>query len=359
MAQVIVLRPVAALILAAACTGTPALPDPVVGPVVTAPPTAAASAGTPRPVDLTSGDAYEVRAADGRATIRIREQLVNWTAPDDAILTLDGLAGKFALRPDGTFDPASRLTGELSRMQSDDFRRANAARETMNADRFPLVEFRPIRAEGTSPLAATGRVAFQMIGALTVNGVTRELRWETSAEREPGRIAATARTSFAFGDFAMDVPRRGPVLSIVDEIRLSVEIVARSVPLAAACAATPQDVPANYVPGAPVRSRIGSGGYVFQGIVRSTRGCGPLPGAAVEIWLANPAGQYDSEHRATLIAGSDGRYRLDTSVPAAYGGGRAHIHIRVTAPGHRTLVAIFFPESGTRSGDLDLVMEPS
>lgn len=342
------LRWVAALAVAAACTGTPASPGPDFGPVVTAPPTAAASSAAPRPLDLTSGDAYEIRPGDGRATIRIREQLVNWTAPDDAILTLDGLSGKFALRADGTFDPASRLTAELSRMQSDDFRRANAARETMNADRFPLVELRPVRLEGAT-----------LVGSLTVNGVTRELRWETTtSERSTERIAATARTSFAFGDFAMDVPRRGPVLSIVDEIRLQVDIVARSVPLAASCSATPQDVPANYLPGAPVRSRIGTGGYVLQGVVRSARGCAPIAGAAVEIWLANPDGRYDSEHRATVLAGSDGRYRLDTSFPARYGG-EAHIHIRVTAPGHRTLVSIFFPEGGTRSGEMDLVLEPN
>lgn len=79
-------------------------------------------------------------------------------------------------------------------------------------------------------------------------------------------------------------------------------------------------MPANYLPDAPVRSRLGTG-YVFQGVVRSSQGCGPFPGASVEIWHANPDGSYDAEHRA--------------------------------------LVAVFFPEPSSTSGEMDLVLEPS
>jgi protocatechuate 3,4-dioxygenase beta subunit len=191
-----------------------------------------------------------------------------------------------------------------------------------------------------------------------VNGVARELEWDALAERSSGEIKATAKTAFPFGDFAMDPPRRGPVLSLVDEIRLEIEVTARQRgSTSATCTATPQDVPANYRAGAPVRSSIGGGGYVFGGTVRSSPGCVPIGAARVELWLANPSGTYDDDHRATVVATADGRYRLDTSFPPAYGGGSSHIHIRVTAPGHRELVSIFFPSPGTTSGEMDLVME--
>jgi hypothetical protein len=341
------------LLVASAACGPPSAPaaQPTSPTSVEAKPSGAAPAAI-------SGERFDV--AEGRATIRIREQLVTWTVPDDAILTLAVVEGAFALRDDGTFDPASLLKAPLRYLESDDFRRANAARESMNADRFPVVEFRPIRVSGLRlPLPAAGEWQFRMQGELKVNGVKRELEWDAIGKRAGDTLTATAQTKFQFGDFAMDVPRRGPVLSIVDEIRLQVFVTARTTTIPASCAPTPQDVPANYVPGTPERSRIGAGGYVFQGVVRSSAGCGPLPGARVEIWLANPSGEYDADHRATVVADGSGRYRLVTSRPAAYGGGRAHIHIRVTADRHRTLVAIFFPDDGTLTGEMDLVMEPN
>ena len=128
-------------------------------------------------------------------------------------------------------------------------------------------------------------------------------------------------------------------------------------PSTATCAATTQSEPANYKAGTPVRTKTGTG-YIFSGTVRATS-CAPIAGASVEIWHANPSGLYDDDHRATLIAGTDGRYRLETSFPAAYGGGPSHIHIRVTASGHRTLVAFFEVAAGSTSGEMDLVLEKS
>jgi protocatechuate 3,4-dioxygenase beta subunit len=128
-------------------------------------------------------------------------------------------------------------------------------------------------------------------------------------------------------------------------------------PSTGTCVATAQSEPANYKAGTPVRTRTGTG-FVFGGTVRATT-CAPIAGASVEVWHANPSGVYDDDHRATIIAGADGRYRLETSFPAAYGGGPSHIHIRVTAPGHRTLVAFFEVAAGSTSGEMDLVLERS
>jgi hypothetical protein len=339
----------AVTLLAVACASGAAVPSPEIS----------ASPGASAPAAVSSGTMFAVARGDGVATVRIREQLVGWTRPDDAVLTSDDVSGSFGLLDDGTFDPASSLSIALQTITSDDSRRADAARETMNADRFPRAEFRPLRTTGLpTPLPATGRWDFRMTGSLRVNGVSRDLEWEAVAERTGSEIKATAKTSFRFGDFAMDVPRRGPVLSIVDEIRLQVDATARLGGAASnSCSATPQDVPANYKPNAPVRSTISGGGYAFSGVVKSTGSCAPIAGARVELWHANPSGTYDDDHRATVVADGAGAFRLDTTFPAAYGGGTSHIHIRVTAPGHRDLVAISFPVTGSTSGAMDLVME--
>src|SRR5919112_1257179 len=61
-----------------------------------------------------------------------------------------------------------------------------------------------------------------------------------------------------------------------------------------------------YEPGAPVRASVGSG-YVLSGTVLAAEECKPIPNAHIEFWLANPRGDYDDAHRATVFAGERGR----------------------------------------------------
>jgi protocatechuate 3,4-dioxygenase beta subunit len=112
-----------------------------------------------------------------------------------------------------------------------------------------------------------------------------------------------------------------------------------------------------YKPGAPVRSSVGTG-YVLTGVVRSSGDCAALPGARVELWLAGPDGGYDDAHRATVIADRKGAYRFESTVPPPYFGRPPHIHIRVSAGGHRALVTQHYPEQGAKEGVFDLVLAP-
>ena len=109
-----------------------------------------------------------------------------------------------------------------------------------------------------------------------------------------------------------------------------------------------------YEPGAPVRSKVGTG-YVLSGRVLTT-GCRAIGRARVELWLVNPRGQYDDAHRATVIAGRDGRYRLQSNRPPGYEGRPPHIHVRVTARGFRTLVTQHYPQGRRTSAVFNLVL---
>ena len=64
-----------------------------------------------------------------------------------------------------------------------------------------------------------------------------------------------------------------------------------------------------YKPNAPFRSQVGSG-YVLSGSVLAVEGCVPVPDALIEFWLANPQGDYDDDHRASLMSDSDGEYQI-------------------------------------------------
>ena len=209
-----------AVLVLGACGGPP-------GPAATTPPATAASA-SPTTAAL-AGLVFDVPDFSGKATIRIREQLFDWPAPGDAVLTTDGITGAFGLRDDGTFAEGSLLRVPLVTLKSDDDRRADAARETMNADRFRDATVKPVRAIGLAlPLPATGGFEFTLDTLMTVNGLEREVRWSVSAQRNGRDLNVNANTAFKFGLFGMEPPRRGPVLSIQDDIRMAIELAAKA-----------------------------------------------------------------------------------------------------------------------------------
>ena len=70
------------------------------------------------------------------------------------------------------------------------------------------------------------------------------------------------------------------------------------------------------------------------------KGCRPVPGARVDVWQADGAGNYDNSGfklRGWELTDAQGRYWFDTVVPGEYPGRTPHIHVKVTAPGRRTL----------------------
>jgi protocatechuate 3,4-dioxygenase beta subunit len=124
------------------------------------------------------------------------------------------------------------------------------------------------------------------------------------------------------------------------------------------CKPTPSDALGPfYKPNAPLRTSVGKG-YVLTGSVKSSQDCLPVEGARIEFWLAGPNGQYDDDHRATLISDSSGRYTFQSNFPPPYSFRRPHIHIRVTADGYKPLVTQHYPVNGQTQGTLDLVMIP-
>jgi protocatechuate 3,4-dioxygenase beta subunit len=125
-----------------------------------------------------------------------------------------------------------------------------------------------------------------------------------------------------------------------------------------ACVPTrPDSLGPFYEPNAPERDSTGQG-LVISGVVRSARDCHPLEGARIEWWSANSRGDYDAAHRATQKASADGHYQYTTDFPGRYPGRPPHLHVRVTAPGHRTLVTQVYPQPAQTSLSVDLVLIP-
>jgi protocatechuate 3,4-dioxygenase beta subunit len=112
-----------------------------------------------------------------------------------------------------------------------------------------------------------------------------------------------------------------------------------------------------YKADAPERARTGSG-FVVTGAVRSVSGCQALPSARLEWWSADARGDYDDAHRATQRTDTEGRFRYETDFPGKYPGRPPHVHVRITAPGHRTLVTQLYPTPGQQDIAADFVLVP-
>jgi protocatechuate 3,4-dioxygenase beta subunit len=122
------------------------------------------------------------------------------------------------------------------------------------------------------------------------------------------------------------------------------------------CTPTPPDsLGPFYTPNAPERASTGRG-IAVSGVVRSAAGCTPLSGARIEWWSADGKGEYQDALRATQRADAEGRYRYETVAPGRYPGRPPHLHVRVSAPGHRTLVTQLYPRDGQQTIESDFVL---
>jgi protocatechuate 3,4-dioxygenase beta subunit len=128
---------------------------------------------------------------------------------------------------------------------------------------------------------------------------------------------------------------------------------------AATCTATAADAFGPFGRGMPpVRSKIGAG-HVLTGVVLSAAGCKPLRHASVQFWQANRNGVYTRAGSGTVFTDRNGRFRFEGPVPTPYEGLPGHIHIRVTAPEHVSLLARYVPAPGEKHGTVRLVLRPA
>jgi len=175
---------------------------------------------------------FQIVPQDSQATFRVREQLAGVELPNDAVGTTGAVSGQIALNEDGTLaGDASKITVDLSQLATDSARRDSFIKQnTLNTSRYPLAEFVPTAAAGLpTPLPAGGAYDFTLSGPMTVHGVKKDVTWNVSAVRTDPGLTGTASTSVTFGDFGM-TPRQVPVvLSVTDQIRLEVSLVATQV----------------------------------------------------------------------------------------------------------------------------------
>jgi polyisoprenoid-binding protein YceI len=162
---------------------------------------------------------------------RVTEHLVGIDFPTDAIGTTESVTGGLVLDPDGSINGAlSKLTVDLRTLKSDqDIRDAYVKSRVLQTDKFPFAEFIPRRVlQGLpsplpSPEQSTGQSGFQLIGDLTIHGVTKQVVFTGYATFSRGLVAGRVVTPFTWSTFGLNKPDLVRVVSVDDKITLEIE----------------------------------------------------------------------------------------------------------------------------------------
>ncbi len=170
---------------------------------------------------------FTVAATGNTARYRVREQLAGRDLPNDAVGETSQLSGAITVDAAGALVPGqSRFVVRAGEMRSDSDRRDGyVRRRLLETEQFPTVELVPTAVRGLTggvPAAgaAAGPVTFDLVGDLTVRGVTRPTTWRVTARQAGGQVTGTASTRFTFAQFGLTQPRVPVVLSVADTIGL-------------------------------------------------------------------------------------------------------------------------------------------
>ena len=162
-----------------------------------------------------------------KARYKVREQLAGISFPSDAVGTTESVTGVIVVNPDGTIDgSASKITVDLKTLSSDQqMRDGYIQNRTLETAKYPTLEFVPKRVVGLAagPLPATGQAGFQLIGDMTLHGVTAEATWNVVATFANDAVAGRGTTTLNFDTFKLTKPTLARLLSVDDKIELEIE----------------------------------------------------------------------------------------------------------------------------------------
>ena len=142
--------------------------------------------------------------------------------PNDAVGKTARVEGRIAIAPNGTImREESSFTIDLASLTSDRDRRDNYLRQrTLQTAQHPSAVFVPTAVKNLKLPLKSGELKFEMVGDLTIRGVTRPVTWTVTGKSANASLAGEAKTSFKFADFGLENPRVRSVLSVEDDIRL-------------------------------------------------------------------------------------------------------------------------------------------
>src|SRR5256714_9161999 len=163
--------------------------------------------------------------AGSSARYRVREQLMGHDLPNDAVGETKSLTGAIAFDANGkVIRDESKFTLDAGSFVSDQNRRDGYVRNRLlESEDYPTITFVPTEIRGVKPpIPKSGTAQIQMLGDLTVHGVTRPTTWTGTVQFNNAGVAGNASTVFTFEDIQLEQPRVPVLLSVADSIKLEI-----------------------------------------------------------------------------------------------------------------------------------------
>ena len=163
------------------------------------------------------------------ARYSVTEQLARLSSPIDAVGETGDVQGAIVFDADGNVDPdQSVITVAVAGLTSDEDRRDRYVRNnTLSASQFPSAEIVVTGVEGLDwPFPDSGETTFQLTGDMTIRDATGPVTWDVEAQSTSGAVTGQARTVITFDQFDLSKPSLAFIVSVEDEIRLELDIIA-------------------------------------------------------------------------------------------------------------------------------------
>jgi polyisoprenoid-binding protein YceI len=314
---------------------------------------------------------YSIDAKQSVASYRVDETFFDFRGLVTVTGTTGAVAGDILVDSSNLANSqVGEIVVDISQLRTDDSNRDNAIRrEWLQSALYPLAKFKNVQISNMPADVEDGKpFQFKMTGDLTVREATQRVTWDVMATLEGDTLSGKATTQIKMTQFGFQPPSLS-ALEVEDDVVLTLDFVAVAADVAdptgsgegaaADCAPNGRG-PTRTMPidDAPVRSSVGTG-HVLTGVVRSSKGCAPIEGAKLIIWLANPQGIYDDDHRGMVFTDASGKYRFESNFPGIYSEMPIpHIHLHISAEGHRGVEQEYHPKEGQTEGTFDVVLAP-
>ena len=176
---------------------------------------------------------FVIDPAQSSAQYAVNEVFLQENRPYHAVGTTNVVSGTFVVSTEGV--PAGKVTKiqiDLRTLQSDSGRRDNAIRERwLESNTYPYAEFVSTNALNLPDSYQAGsQVSFNLVGDMTVHGVTKSVEWLVDGTLTGDTLQGQATTTINMSDFGITAPNIANMIKVEDEVELKVQFVATAQP---------------------------------------------------------------------------------------------------------------------------------
>lgn len=171
---------------------------------------------------------FVISSEESQAQFTVTEELAG-QGLNDAVGTTNAIIGTLLVDNEGNPLPCSRIDVDLRTLQTDESRRDARMLSALNVNEYPVATFIVTEISGIEgPLEEGTETNLILVGNLTISGVEHQVSWDATVTLQDGVVKGSASTMIRFDDYGVSKPVMGPVMSIEDEVYLTIDIVASS-----------------------------------------------------------------------------------------------------------------------------------